>query len=93
MIDSVHEIFYNVFVFSVLFLIVYIPLSLFIGNKHYKHQFKVDSTLEFLNDPATIKSLKLLFDLKTNNVDMNEVNLFKKLLYTWEKETIVADLK
>ena len=92
-IDSLHEILFNIVIFSVLFLIVYIPLALLIGNNHYKNQFRIDSTLEFLNDPATLKSIKLFLDLKTNNADMNEVNNFKKLLYKWEKETITTDLK
>lgn len=93
MIDSIHEIISNIIIFGILFFIVYIPIAVVIGKWHYSNQHRVDKTFEFFKDSGDIKFFKLLFDLKTNSADKEKVELFKKMLTKFEKQSRTDFLK
>ena len=92
-IDAVHEIIANIAIFTVLFFIIYLPITLVVGNWHYKNQYRVDNSMEFFKESGLLKCYKLLFDLKTNSADPKEIESFKKMLYEFEKKSKVTFLK
>jgi len=93
MIDSIHQIISNIVIFGILFFIVYIPLAVVIGKWHYSNQHRIDKTFEFFKDSGDIKFFKLFFDLKTNSADLEKVELFKKMLTKFEKQSRTDFLK
>ena len=50
-------------------------------------------TFECFKDSGDIQFFKLLFDLKTNSADKEEVELFKKMLTKFEKQSRTDFLK
>jgi len=50
-VDALNEIFSNLWLFAVLFVIVYIPLSIAVGAWHRRTQLKVESEQNFLQNP------------------------------------------
>ena len=92
-IDSVHEVLSNVVIFTILFLIIYVPIATVFGNNYYKNQHRVDYAMMFSKSSGAIKFFKLLFDLKTNSADPKEVEAFKKMLHDFEEKSKVTFLK
>jgi len=92
-IDSVHEVVSNIVIFTILFLIIYVPIATVFGNNYYKNQHRVDYSMMFSNSSGIIKFYKLLFDLKTNSADPKEVEAFKKMLHKFEEQSKVTFLK
>ncbi len=92
-IDSVHEIISNIVIFTILFLIIYIPIALVFGNSYYKNQHRVDYSMMFTQGSGELKFYKLLFDLKTNTADPKEVESFKKMLKIFEDKSNITFLK
>ena len=86
---SLKEIFDNLVYFIVIFLIVYIPLAIYIGFRHFKDQQKIESTYQFMQSPGIIKAFKLILELQTDTADKNDVDAFKKLLKNLEKKSMV----
>jgi len=92
-IDSVHEVVSNIVIFTILFLIIYVPIATVFGNNYYKNQHRVDYAMMFSNSSGIIKFYKLLFDLKTNSADPKEVEAFRKMLHKFEDKSKVTFLK
>ena len=92
-VDSVHEVLSNIVIFTILFLIIYLPIALVSGNYYYKTQHRVDYAMMFSYSSGIIKFYKLLFDLKTNSADPKEVESFKKMLHKFEEKSKVTFLK
>ena len=92
-VDSVHEVLSNIVIFTILFLIIYLPIALVFGNYYYKTQHRVDYAMMFSKSSGDLKFYKLLFDLKTNSADPKEVESFKKMLHKFEEKSKVTFLK
>ena len=82
----------DLLIFTVVFGSLYVPISIIIGRWHLKHQYKVESTMTFMNNPGMLRAFRLLFDLETNTADKNDVEKFKNLLRKLEKETIFKEV-
>ena len=92
-IDLIHEMVSNIVIFTILFLIVYLPIATVFGNNYYKNQHRVDYAMTFTKTSGELKFYKLLFDLKTNSADPKEVEAFKKMLHKFEEQSKVTFLK
>jgi len=79
--------------FTILFIIVYIPISILIGQWHFKYQYKVESTVLFMQNPGMLKAFRLILELQTGTADKNDVDAFKKLLKNLEKQTSFKELE
>ena len=90
---SLKEIFDSLVSFTIIFLIVYIPLAIFVGSRHFKDHEKIQSTYQFMQNPGMIKAFKLILELQTGTADKNDVDAFKKLLKNLEKKSMVKDLQ
>jgi len=93
MTDSVHEFISNIAIFALLFFIIYIPITLVVGKWHYNNQYRVDNSMEFFKESGLVKCYKLLFDLKTNSANPEEIQAFKKMLQKFEEKSKVTFLK
>ena len=91
-IPELDAIFGDLIVFTLTFAVLYIPIAVLIGRWHMRNQYKVESTMTFMNNPAQLRAFRLLFDLETNSANKEDVEAFKKLLKRLEKETTFSDL-
>jgi hypothetical protein len=87
------RIFGDLTIFTIVFAAVYIPLAIVIGKWHFTHQYKIESTIQFMQNPGMIRAFRLLLDLQTGTADQKDVESFKQLLRKLEAETSFTDLE
>ena len=91
-VPELDAIFGDLFVFTLIFGITYVPVCIVIGRWHMRNQYKVESTMTFMNSPGQLRAFRLLLDLETNSADLEDVESFKKLLKRLETETTFSEL-
>ena len=91
-VPELDAVFGNLLIFTLSFAIIYVPLAVIIGRWHMRNQYKVESTMTFMNNPSMLRAFRLLFDLETNSANKEDVEAFKKLLKRLEKETTFSEL-
>ena len=84
-IPFLQEIIPDLGTYMVLFLIVYIPLSVIIGFYHRKTQLKVEQTLTMQQNPFIAKLFRVLLDVQTGKATEKEIEEFRKMLNSIEK--------
>jgi len=80
------EIFESMWIFGLIFLVTYIPISIIIGYWHRKTQLKVEITLKYLEAPFFAKMFRVLLDTETGKANKEEIEEFKKILSNIEKK-------
>lgn len=86
------QIFGDLLSFSLIFMALFVPICIIIGRWHYKHQFKVESTVQFFQSPAMAKALRLLIELEQKKSNPEDIENFKKLLLDIEKKSGFSEL-
>jgi len=85
--NSIFEKYFpNLLLFSVIFIISYIPISIIIGRWHTENQISIEMTMKHSEDPILAKMFRTLLDSKTGNSLNDEIQEFKKLLKDIEKK-------
>jgi len=84
------EIFESMWIFGLIFLVTYIPISIIIGYWHRKTQLKVEITLKYLEAPFFAKMFRVLLDTETGKANKEEIEEFKKILSNIEKNKITS---
>jgi hypothetical protein len=84
------EIFESMWIFGLIFLVTYIPISIIIGYWHRKTQLKVEITLKYLEAPFFAKMFRVLLDTETGKANKEEIEEFKKILSNIEKNKFTS---
>jgi uncharacterized protein YneF (UPF0154 family) len=85
--NSIFEIYFpNLLLFSIIFIILYIPISIIIGRWHTENQISVEMTMKHSEDPILAKMFRTLLDAKTGDFSNNEIEVFKNFLKDIEKK-------
>jgi len=92
-IPELRDFFGDLLTFTIIFAVIYIPLSIVIGHWHFTRQYKVESTVLFMQNPGFIRAFRLILDVLTGTEDKKDVESFKQLLRKMEKETSFKDLE
>jgi len=79
--------------FTIIFAFTYVPISILIGRWHFKHQYKIESTMQFVQNPGLIRAFRLILELQTGTANKEDVESFKQLLRELEKKTSFQDLQ
>lgn len=87
------NIFGDLLSFTVIFAAVYIPAAILIGKWHFKHQYKIESTIQFMQNPGMIRAFRLILEVLTDTANKEDVQRFTNLLKKLEKETSFEDLQ
>jgi len=80
------ELISNLWVFGVIFLISYIPVSIIIGFWHRKTQLNVENTLKQQESPFFSKMMRFFLDVETGKASKEEIEEFRKILSDIEKK-------
>jgi amino acid permease len=77
----------NLPLFIMIFLILYIPVSILIGYWHRRTQLSVEMTMKKLEDPLFAKMFRVILDVQTGKATKEEVEKIKDTLIKIEKGT------
>ena len=80
------EIFGSMWIFGLIFLVTYIPISIIIGYWHRKTQLKVEQTLKYFEAPYLAKMFRTMLDVQTGKANKEEIEEFKRILSNIEKK-------
>ena len=84
-----NEIFpFELWVFAIIFIICYLPISILIGRWHTNTQMRVESTIKMLEDPKFAKMVKGLLNVHTAVSTKEEIKEFRSFLTEIEKNDI-----
>lgn len=78
----------DLWLFCVIFILLYFPISILIGRWHTKTQISVEMTMKMLEDPITVKMIRTLLDVQTGKATKEEVEEFRKFSAEIEKRDI-----
>ena len=78
----------EIWVFSIIFLALYIPVSILIGRWHTNTQIHVDMELKMYEDPILAKMIRTLLDVQTGVASQEEIKEFRKEMEEIEKINI-----
>ena len=67
----------NLWVFIIIFLVSYIPVSIIIGRWHTQNQMWVENYLKRLEDPLLASWFRTLLDVETKKASEKEIEEFK----------------
>lgn len=88
-VESLNEFFSSLWIFGVVFILVYIPVSIGIGAWHRRTQIKVETEQQLLQNPFMARNFRMLIDIIEGKASKEEIEKFRNLLNRIEKK---ADL-
>jgi len=80
------EIIPELWIFSLLFLLCYIPAAILIGFWHRKTQLRVETTIIQQQNPILARMIRTLLDVQTGIATKEEIEEFRKMLEKIEKK-------
>lgn len=83
-IEFLGDIISNLWIFVVIFLSVYIPVAILIGNWHRKTQMKIEHEQSMKQSPLMAKNFRIMLDLLEGKASAKEVEDFRKFLKSIE---------
>jgi hypothetical protein len=84
-VPALNEIFGNLAIFTLIFIIAYIPISIGIGTWHRKYQLKIDNEQFMRQNPLWAKTFRILLDAQTGKASKEEIEEARKLLKSIEE--------
>jgi len=79
-VESLNEIFSNLSIFAVVFLLAYIPVAVGIGAWHRRTQIKVEAEQTMLQNPFVARIFRTLVDMIDGKASNEEIEKFRNLL-------------
>ena len=72
--------------FSIIFIVTYIPISILIGYWHRKTQWKVELAIKQLENPVNAKMFRTILDVQTGKASDEEIKEFREFLIKIERK-------
>jgi hypothetical protein len=83
-IDFLGDLFSNLWIFLIIFLALYIPTAVLIGNWHRKTQMRIEHEQSMKQSPLMAKNFRVLLDLLEGKASTKEVEDLRKFLKSIE---------
>jgi len=83
--------FSQIWLFGIIFLIFYFPISILIGRWHTFTQISTDQSVHYYANPLFAKMVRVLLDELTGKASEEEIKEFRKILLSIEKLDIDKD--
>jgi len=68
----------NLWLFVIIFLIFYFPISILIGRWHTNTQISIDQTVHYSENPLFARMIRTLLDVQTGEATEEEIKEFRK---------------
>ena len=85
-VEILNEVFSDLWFFTIVFVLCYIPISIVIGAWHRRTQMKIDQEQTLLNNPFMARNFRVLIDIIQGTASKEEINKFRNLLLSIEKK-------
>ncbi len=79
-VEFLNEIFSELWIFILVFIIVYIPAAIIIGAWHRKTQLSVEADVIIRQNPLLAKILRTLLESQTGSISKEEIEEMRDLL-------------
>jgi len=84
-IEFLGDWFSNLWFFIVIFLVVYIPVAILIGNWHRRTQMKIEHEQAMKQNPLMAKNFRVILDLLEGKASQKEVSELREFLKSIEE--------
>jgi len=85
-IPFLEDVFSNLWVFAIFFVIIYVPTAILVGYWHKKTQMKIEMEILARQNPFFAKWIRVIIDILTEKASKEEVENLRKLLKSIEDE-------
>jgi hypothetical protein len=86
-VEFLNDIFSELWMFIILFVGIYIPISIAVGAWHRKTQIKIENEQSLLNNPFMARNFRMMIDIIEGKASKDEVQKFRKFLSDIEKKS------
>ena len=86
-IEFLNDIFSELWMFIILFVGIYIPVSIAVGAWHRKTQIKIENEQSLLNNPFMARNFRMMIDIIEGKASKDEIQKFRKFLSDIEKKS------
>ena len=86
-VEFLNEIFSELWMFIILFVGIYFPVSIAVGAWHRKTQIKIENEQSLLNNPFMARNFRMMIDIIEGKASKDEVQKFRKFLSNIEKKS------
>ena len=86
-VEFLNDIFSELWMFIVLFVVIYFPISIIIGAWHRKTQIKVENEQALLNNPFMARNFRMMIDIMEGKASKEEIQNFREFLNKIEKKS------
>ena len=86
-VEFLNDIFSELWMFIILFVGIYFPVSIAVGAWHRKTQIKIENEQSLLNNPFMARNFRMMIDIMEGKASKDEVQKFRKFLSDIEKKS------
>ena len=86
-VDFLDEFFSELWVFVLIFVVLYFPISIAVGAWHRKTQIKVENEQALLNNPFMARNFRMMIDIMEGKASKEEIEQFREFLTKIEKKS------
>ena len=86
-VEFLNEIFSELWMFIILFVGIYFPVSIAVGAWHRKTQIKIENEQSLLNNPFMARNFRMMIDIIEGKASKDEIQKFRKFLSDIEKKS------
>ncbi len=86
-VDFLNNIFSDLWMFILLFVVVYFPIAVIVGAWHRKTQIKIENEQALLNNPFMARNFRMMIDIIEGKASKDEVQKFREFLTKIEKKS------
>ncbi len=79
-VPALEQIFSDLWVFIVVFVLAYIPVAILVGAWHRKKQLRIDQEYQIRENPLFAKMFRTMVDIQTGKAPKEEIENFRKFL-------------
>src|SRR3990172_1096687 len=79
-VEFLNDIFSELWIFFIVFVIIYIPVAIGIGAWHRKTQLKVEAEVTLLQNPLFAKMFRTMLDIQTGEIKKEEIEEMRNFL-------------
>jgi len=86
-VEFLNETFTDLWMFIVLFVVIYVPISIIVGAWHRKTQIKIENEQSLLNNPFMARNFRMMIDIIEEKASKEEIEKYREFLNEIEKKS------
>ena len=86
-VDFLNGFFSDLWIFVLIFVVIYFPISIAVGAWHRKTQIKVENEQALLNNPFMARNFRMMIDIMEGKASKEEIEKFREFLTKIEKKS------